>query len=162
VRVGAPHALLAMQKVEGSNRFSRFPGFGSQGKQASPAMAICRQGGIAGYACRQPIALKDGAGSVSQPGLLSCLTGVDDPSIKDLVMLAPHPHHPPGRQQIAEATVAAVEHGSRGVYNVVDDEPAPVPDWLPAPELGARKPRAKREPGWLPRHPSWRQGFAAA
>jgi len=43
----------------------------------------------------------------------------------------------------AEATVAAVEHGSRGVYNVVDDEPAPVAEWLPAlaQTLGARKPR---------------------
>ncbi len=42
----------------------------------------------------------------------------------------------------AEATVAAVEHGSRGVYNVVDDDPAPVADWLPAlaRELGAKKP----------------------
>ena len=32
----------------------------------------------------------------------------------------------------AEATVAAIEHGDRGVYNVVDDDPAPVADWLPA------------------------------
>jgi nucleoside-diphosphate-sugar epimerase len=31
----------------------------------------------------------------------------------------------------AEATVAAVEHGSRGVYNIVDDDPAPVAEWLP-------------------------------
>ncbi len=42
----------------------------------------------------------------------------------------------------AEATVAAVARGSRGVYNVVDDDPAPVAEWLPAlaQELGARKP----------------------
>src|SRR5215208_2706469 len=42
----------------------------------------------------------------------------------------------------AEATVAAVEHGSRGVYNVVDDDPAPVAEWLPALTriLGAKKP----------------------
>lgn len=42
----------------------------------------------------------------------------------------------------AEATVAAVEHGSRGVYNVVDDDPARVAEWLPAlaEELDARKP----------------------
>jgi nucleoside-diphosphate-sugar epimerase len=42
----------------------------------------------------------------------------------------------------AEATVAAVERGSRGVYNVVDDDPAPVAVWLPAlaHELGAKKP----------------------
>ena len=91
----------------------------------------------------------------------------------------------------AEATVAAVEHGSRGVYNVVDDDPAPVAEWLPAlaRTLGAKKPRrvprflvrllageasvmmmtelrgasnakAKRELGWHPAHPSWREGFA--
>jgi nucleoside-diphosphate-sugar epimerase len=43
----------------------------------------------------------------------------------------------------AEATVAAVEHGSRGVYNVVDDDPAAVAEWLPAlaGQLGAKKPR---------------------
>ncbi|MFL5863708.1 MAG: NAD-dependent epimerase/dehydratase family protein [Solirubrobacteraceae bacterium] len=42
----------------------------------------------------------------------------------------------------AEATVAAVERGSRGVYNVVDDDPAPVAEWLPAlaQTLGAKKP----------------------
>jgi nucleoside-diphosphate-sugar epimerase len=92
----------------------------------------------------------------------------------------------------AEATVAAIEHGGRGVYNVVDDDPAPVAEWLPAlaQELGAKQPRrvprfigrlfageagvvmmtdsrgasnakAKRELGWSPAHPSWRQGFAA-
>ncbi|HSC01944.1 MAG TPA: NAD(P)-dependent oxidoreductase [Solirubrobacteraceae bacterium] len=32
----------------------------------------------------------------------------------------------------AEATVAAVERGAPGIYNVVDDEPAPVAEWLPA------------------------------
>ena len=42
----------------------------------------------------------------------------------------------------AEATVAAVDHGRRGVYNVVDDEPAPIAEWLPflARTLGAKKP----------------------
>jgi nucleoside-diphosphate-sugar epimerase len=42
----------------------------------------------------------------------------------------------------ADATVAAVEHGRRGVYNVVDDDPAPVAEWLPAlaRELGAKEP----------------------
>jgi nucleoside-diphosphate-sugar epimerase len=42
----------------------------------------------------------------------------------------------------AEATVAAIEHGRRGVYNVVDDDPAPVAEWLPAlaHELGAKQP----------------------
>jgi nucleoside-diphosphate-sugar epimerase len=93
----------------------------------------------------------------------------------------------------AEATVAAVEHGRRGVYNVADDDPAPVAEWLPAlaQKLGAKKPmrvprfvgrlfagevgvvmmtdgrgasnaKAKRELGWRPAHPSWRQGFLAA
>jgi nucleoside-diphosphate-sugar epimerase len=43
----------------------------------------------------------------------------------------------------AEATVAAIERGRRGVYNVVDDDPAPIAEWLPvlARELGAKKPR---------------------
>src|SRR5689334_17663767 len=42
----------------------------------------------------------------------------------------------------AEATVAAVERGRPGVYNVVDDDPAPVAEWLPAlaNTLGAKKP----------------------
>jgi nucleoside-diphosphate-sugar epimerase len=42
----------------------------------------------------------------------------------------------------AEATVAAVDHGAPGIYNVVDDDPAPVAEWLPAlaQELGAKKP----------------------
>jgi nucleoside-diphosphate-sugar epimerase len=42
----------------------------------------------------------------------------------------------------AEATVAAVEKGGRGVYNIVDDDPAPVAEWLPAlaAMLGAKRP----------------------
>ena len=91
----------------------------------------------------------------------------------------------------ASATVAAIESGRPGIYNVVDDEPAPVRDWIPAlaDALGAKPPRrlprwlgrlaagetatafmteirgasnakAKRELGWEPRYPSWRQGFA--
>jgi nucleoside-diphosphate-sugar epimerase len=42
----------------------------------------------------------------------------------------------------AEANLAAVEHGHRGAYNVVDDDPAPVAEWLPAlaQALGAKKP----------------------
>jgi nucleoside-diphosphate-sugar epimerase len=42
----------------------------------------------------------------------------------------------------ADATVAAIEHGNRGVYNVVDDDPAPVSEWLPslAQTLGAKRP----------------------
>ncbi len=93
----------------------------------------------------------------------------------------------------AAATVLAVEQGATGLFNIVDDEPAAVRDWLPvlAEALGAKPPRhiprwlarlvageaavmmgtesrgasnakAERELGWTPRHPSWRQGFAAA
>ncbi len=96
-------------------------------------------------------------------------------------------------EDAAAAYVAALDHGSPGVYNVVDDEPAPVREWLPvyAEALGAKPPRrvpawlaklvagkdlastaltmrgasnakAKRELGWRPAHPSWRQGFAEA
>jgi nucleoside-diphosphate-sugar epimerase len=91
----------------------------------------------------------------------------------------------------AAATTAAVEHGATGIYQVVDDDPAPVRDWLPAlaRTVGAKPPRrlprwlgrlvagqaatvmmtevrgasnakAKRELGWRPRYPSWRQGWA--
>ena len=51
----------------------------------------------------------------------------------------------------AAATVGAVERGRPGVYNVVDDEPAPVREWLPvlASALGAQPPR--RVPRWLAR-----------
>ena len=91
----------------------------------------------------------------------------------------------------AAATAVAVERGRPGVYNIVDDDPAPVREWLPvlASALGAKPPRriprwlgrlaagetatfmmtevrgasnekAKRELGWQPRYPSWRQGLA--
>lgn len=42
----------------------------------------------------------------------------------------------------ADATVAAIEHGTHGVYNIVDDDPAAVAEWLPAlaQALGAKKP----------------------
>ncbi len=51
----------------------------------------------------------------------------------------------------AAATVAAVERGQPGVYNVVDDDPAPVREWLPAlaSALDAKPPR--RVPRWLGR-----------
>jgi len=43
----------------------------------------------------------------------------------------------------AAAVVAALESGATGTYNIVDDEPVPVADWLPlfADRLGAPKPR---------------------
>jgi nucleoside-diphosphate-sugar epimerase len=96
-------------------------------------------------------------------------------------------------EDAASATVASLERGAPGIYNIVDDEPAPLREWLPvyAEVLGARQPRrvptflarlaagpfaaafatqlrgasnakAKRELGWEPRYPSWRQGFREA
>ncbi|HVQ58375.1 MAG TPA: NAD(P)-dependent oxidoreductase [Solirubrobacterales bacterium] len=96
-------------------------------------------------------------------------------------------------EDAADATVAALERARPGIYNIVDDEPAPVREWLPAvaASLGAKPPRhvprwlgrlaagegltvmmteirgasndkAKRELGWEPRHPSWRQGIPEA
>jgi nucleoside-diphosphate-sugar epimerase len=51
----------------------------------------------------------------------------------------------------AAATLAAVERGAPGVYNVVDDDPAPVAEWLPylAKITGAKPPL--RVPAWLGR-----------
>lgn len=51
----------------------------------------------------------------------------------------------------AAATVAAIDRGAPGVYNVADDEPAPVAEWLPelAAILGAKPPR--RVPVWVGR-----------
>lgn len=54
-------------------------------------------------------------------------------------------------EDAASATVAAVERGEPGIYNVVDDEPAPMSEWVPvfADAVGAKKPR--RVPAWLAR-----------
>jgi 2-alkyl-3-oxoalkanoate reductase len=51
----------------------------------------------------------------------------------------------------ATATLAAIESGRMGVYNIVDDDPAPVAEWLPvlAAAIGAKPPR--RVPAWLAR-----------
>jgi nucleoside-diphosphate-sugar epimerase len=51
----------------------------------------------------------------------------------------------------ARATVAALSRGAPGIYNIVDDDPAPVSEWLPylAHALGARPPRSL--PVWLAR-----------
>jgi 2-alkyl-3-oxoalkanoate reductase len=90
----------------------------------------------------------------------------------------------------ATATLAAIERGKPGLYNIVDDDPAPVAEWLPAlaGAIGAKPPRrvpawvarlfvgehgvilmrdargasnakAKRDLGWKPAYPSWRDGF---
>lgn len=93
-------------------------------------------------------------------------------------------------EDAAAATLAALGNAAPGIYNIVDDEPAPLREWVPvyADALGAKPPRrvpvwlarlvagkdaaaaalamrgasnakAKRELGWAPTHPSWRQGF---
>jgi len=51
----------------------------------------------------------------------------------------------------ATATTLAVEHDGPAIYNIVDDDPAPVRDWLPvlAEALGAKPPR--HVPVWLAR-----------
>jgi nucleoside-diphosphate-sugar epimerase len=54
-------------------------------------------------------------------------------------------------EDAAAATVLALEHDGRAIYNIVDDEPAPVREWLPilADALGAKPPR--HVPRWLAR-----------
>jgi nucleoside-diphosphate-sugar epimerase len=54
-------------------------------------------------------------------------------------------------EDAADATLAAVERGRRGIYNIVDDDPAPVAEWLPAVAAvaGAKPPR--HVPRWLGR-----------
>jgi len=51
----------------------------------------------------------------------------------------------------AAATVLAIDHDGPGIYNIVDDDPAPVREWLPvlAKSLGAEPPR--RISSWLAR-----------
>jgi 2-alkyl-3-oxoalkanoate reductase len=49
----------------------------------------------------------------------------------------------------ADATVAAVERGAPGVYNVTDDEPAPMSEWLPVLAAAAGAKRPLRVPVWL-------------
>jgi nucleoside-diphosphate-sugar epimerase len=60
----------------------------------------------------------------------------------------------------AHATVAAIERGRPGVYNIVDDHPAPVAEWLPAlaDALGAGPPR--QVPVWLGRLAAGATGVA--
>ena len=66
------------------------------------------------------------------------------------------------RDDAAAATVAAVERGAPGVYNVCDDDPAPMHEWLPAyaEAVGARRPR--RVPAWLARLAAGKEAAAMA
>jgi nucleoside-diphosphate-sugar epimerase len=54
-------------------------------------------------------------------------------------------------EDAAAATVLALEHDGPAIYNIVDDDPAPMREWLPvlAHVLGAKPPR--RLPAWLAR-----------
>jgi nucleoside-diphosphate-sugar epimerase len=95
-------------------------------------------------------------------------------------------------EDAAGATVVACARGDPGIYNVVDDEPATVAEWVPAyaEALGAKRPwqvpgfiarlvggtaarmviglrgasnaKARRDLRWEPRYPSWRVGFREA
>jgi nucleoside-diphosphate-sugar epimerase len=51
----------------------------------------------------------------------------------------------------AAATVAAIERGQPGIYNVTADEPAPVSVWLPELAAAIGAPRPRRMPTWLAR-----------
>ncbi len=65
-------------------------------------------------------------------------------------------------EDAAGATVAALDRGAPGVYNVVDDEPAPMRDWVPvyAEALGAKPPR--KVPAWLARLVAGKDAVGAA
>jgi nucleoside-diphosphate-sugar epimerase len=95
-------------------------------------------------------------------------------------------------EDAAAATVLALDAEGPAIYNVTDDDPAPMREWLPAlaAAVGAKPPfrvpgwvgslfmgklapmmteargasnaKAKKELGWTPRYPSWRDGFPAA
>jgi nucleoside-diphosphate-sugar epimerase len=54
-------------------------------------------------------------------------------------------------EDAAEATVLAVTHGRRGLYNIVDDDPAPVSEWLPAAARAIGAPPPRHVPRWLGR-----------
>jgi nucleoside-diphosphate-sugar epimerase len=92
----------------------------------------------------------------------------------------------------AAATVLALDADGPAIYNVTDDEPAPMRDWLPAlaAAMGAKPPyhvpgwvgrlfmgeamtmmtqargasnaKARKELGWTLRYPTWRAGFPAS
>ena len=54
-------------------------------------------------------------------------------------------------EDAAAATVAALHYGEPGIYNIVDDEPAPLSDWLPIYAESLKAPRPARVPRWLAR-----------
>ena len=54
-------------------------------------------------------------------------------------------------EDAAEATVAAMTRGRRGIYNIVDDDPAPVAEWLPAAAKAVGAPSPRHVPRWMGR-----------
>jgi nucleoside-diphosphate-sugar epimerase len=52
---------------------------------------------------------------------------------------------------VAAATLLAAEHGRPGIYNIVDDDPAPVSDWLPALAKAVGAPPPLRIPAFIAR-----------
>jgi nucleoside-diphosphate-sugar epimerase len=54
-------------------------------------------------------------------------------------------------EDAAEATAAAVTRGRPGIYNIVDDDPAPVAEWLPVAARAVGAPPPRRVPRWLGR-----------
>ncbi len=67
---------------------------------------------------------------------------------------------PPAPSSGVRATARAVERGDPGTYNIVDDEPAPVAEWLPylARMIGAKPPL--RLPAWLARPAAGEHGVS--
>lgn len=63
-------------------------------------------------------------------------------------------------EDVARATVAAMDRGTPGIYNIVDDEPAPVSVWLPflADVFGAKPPR--KVPTWIAKFLMGEEGVA--
>jgi nucleoside-diphosphate-sugar epimerase len=62
----------------------------------------------------------------------------------------------------ADATVAAVERGAPGVYNITDDEPAELREWVPVAARAAGAPRPLRVPVWLARLVAGKEAAAFA
>jgi nucleoside-diphosphate-sugar epimerase len=63
-------------------------------------------------------------------------------------------------EDAAAATVLALDHGAPGVYNIVDDDPAPVSEWLPALAAALGAPPPRRIPRWLGRLAAGESGIA--
>ena len=60
----------------------------------------------------------------------------------------------------AAATVAAIEGGAPGIYNVVDDDPAPIREIVPALAAALGAPPPRHLPGWLVRLAAGPQAYS--